>query len=146
MLKKNENTLTPKQAQFVALLLSGLPIKVCAKQVGVSERTAHTWLSLTQIKQELAAGTESILASARLRADVLGAQAVSVLATLMLSSDVPPQVRVTAARALAARVLDAPAQAEIEVRPGIDYSLFEQSELDVIYPLFAAAEARKKQA
>ncbi|SRR6266487_1322829 len=143
-----QRELTPAQAKFVAALLSGLSIKQAAKSANVTERTSHNWMKLAHVKQAIAEGTEAIVSAARLRAEVFSAQAVSVLGTLMLDTTTPPQVRVTAARTLAARVLE-PSPAQATAPPpaqGIDYSGWSVEDLNIIYPLVQKYEQEKKQA
>ncbi len=143
-----QRELTPAQAKFVSALLSGLSIKQAAKSANVTERTSHNWMKLAHVKQAVDEGTAAIVGAARLRAEVFSAQAVSVLATLMLDTSTPPQVRVTAARTLAARVLEpSPVQAtETPVAQGIDYSAWSAEDLGIIYPLILKYEQEKKQA
>jgi prefoldin subunit 5 len=44
MAQEHENTLPPKQLQFLRALLNGSTIKAAAKKVGVSEFTGHQWV------------------------------------------------------------------------------------------------------
>jgi phage terminase small subunit len=153
-MKKDESVLiltieklTSKQTTFVEQLLTGSSIKLAAKIAGVTERTAHNWLLLEQVKQAIATGKEALFTSSLSRIELLSLAAIDRLQEMMNDPLVPANVQASCARVLAAKRLEvAPAMAEAAPR-SIDWSIFTPAQLDIIQPIFEAAEAeRKKQA
>jgi hypothetical protein len=153
-MKKDESTLiltieklTSKQTLFVEQLLTGSSIKLAAKVAGVTERTAHNWLLLPQVKKAIEQGKEALFTSSLSRIELLSLAAIDRLQDMMNDPLVPPNVQASCARALAAKRLEvAPAMAEAAPRR-IDWSIFTPAQLDIIQPIFEAAEAeRNKQA
>jgi hypothetical protein len=91
--------LTPRQAAFVAALLTHRRIKRAAAAVGVSERQAHRMLKLPSVQAAIAAGNDLVLSEA-VAFGVSGlTRMLVVLRSIAVDTDQPPSVRVGACRA-----------------------------------------------
>ena len=94
--------LTAKQRKLVAAMLTEPTILDAARVAGVSERTAHRYLDDPGVKRAIQTALDTVLGEA-MRKVVHGmGAAVGTLEILHQDKDMPPAVRVSAARAILA--------------------------------------------
>ncbi len=144
-----EQKLTPREANLVAALLTGCTVRAAARTCGLSEKSAFNYLNMAHVRKALDEGTAKIMQNALSQSQLMliASAAVDTLQEISLDTEAPASARVQAARYLAARILDVkPVEAETAAAPGIDWSVFSESQLAIIEPVFRSIEEQKKQA
>ena len=89
--------LSPRQAAFVATLVSGASKQEAAARAGVSERCGRRWLGMPQVKQALAAAVDEALAGATRRTVAAMGEALHTLEEISSDREQPAAARVSAA-------------------------------------------------
>ena len=148
--------LKPTQVLFVQTRAAGATINESARAAGVSEMTAHRWLKLEEIKNALQTKEIEIAATAEeiIRAQYESALEESCKIVVQIAKDVlaPAQSRLKAVQMIQERLApivqtkgsvdSSRSTLDNQARGSINWSMFSQSELDIILPIFQAAEHR----
>lgn len=98
--------LTTAQKRAIPALLGARDVAEAAKVAGVGERTLRRWLKDDRaFLAELQAAEQDVVSASLRKLSDLAWEAASVLGTLMSDKDIAPGVRVRAADAVLARLL-----------------------------------------
>ena len=90
--------LTPKQAAFIAALLSSPNITMAAAAAGVAESTARRWRHLPHFQEALKAAQDEVFSDALNSLKLLASDAVDALRSNLSGELVPAAVQVRAAQ------------------------------------------------
>ena len=93
-----ETKLSPRQAHFVSAMLAARTMAEAARQAGISDRTAYTYMNDPEVRAAISHGLDDILADATRRITGAVAQAITTLEAILQDPAVPPASRVAAAR------------------------------------------------
>jgi len=96
--KRHKSDLTSKQAIYVEALASGKGLDDAAQAAGIVERTGRTWRGLPVVQVALRLARQARLADATSIATAMMSDALDTLKSVMLDTETPPGVRVSAAR------------------------------------------------
>lgn len=96
----NLDNLTPKQAQFVAAMLTSKSITAACQASGVVERTGHRWLKLAHVQAAIRQAQSEALALATRQAVGAMPDAIGVLVDIMADEETHKSIRITAARSV----------------------------------------------
>ena len=99
-------TLTAKQSQFVAALMTTPTVERAAAVAGISTRTAWRWLRLPEVQAALRDVQDETLRAATRQAVAAIGMAVATLEAVMANPGAPAGAKVSAART----ILDAAAK------------------------------------
>ena len=111
-----EPPLTARQARVLALLAGGATQEAAAREAGAGRATVARWLASPRFRSALRAASEQALQDALLDLQRTARDAVGVLAEVMQDRELPPAVRVTAARVALDTALRATEQLDLAVR------------------------------
>lgn len=93
--------LSTQQNRAIVALLNGDSIRNAAKAASIGERTLYRWLAEDDaFRHKLRDAESSALDAATRQLSVIASEAVTVLRDIQNDDDTPPNVRVSAARAL----------------------------------------------
>jgi phage terminase small subunit len=97
---RSEQQLTPKQAAFIAALLSLPTIIAAAKAAGVTDKTARVWMRQPYMQDALRAARKQAFDAVIDSLQDSAGEAKETLRAIMSDTDAPPAVRVRAAQIL----------------------------------------------
>jgi len=93
-----ENSLSRRQARFVSALLVTSTVAEAARQAGIAERTAYTYLNDPNVQAALGRGLDDELADATRLVTAAVGEALSTLSAILKDQSAPAASRVAAAR------------------------------------------------
>jgi transposase-like protein len=113
---RNGTGLTARQEKAIAALLSESTIAKAAEKIGVNESTIRRWLDDDAFESAYRQARRHAVGQATARLQQLSSHAVMVLARLMADPEVPPSVRMHAARTILEFAIKAVELEDIEAR------------------------------
>ena len=102
-MKQNQtkrNTISPKQAQTIGLLVAGVSILEAADQVGVDASTIHRWRKTPAFRASLNQATGDVLGASVALAVNARYKAVQTLVDELTNPDSTPADRISAAKVI----------------------------------------------
>jgi hypothetical protein len=93
-----DTKLTARQAHFVSAVLATRTTAEAARQAGVSDRTAYTYMNDPRVQAAIGRGLDDVLADATRHITGAVAQALAALEDILTDPAAPPAARIAAAR------------------------------------------------
>lgn len=98
--KRKEAAITPRQARFVAALLTCPTIEAAAAAAGITSRTGRNYLAAPDVRRALSAALDDAMGQATRRAVQAMTGALQTLEEVHTDGEAPTAARVSAARAI----------------------------------------------